>query len=216
MKVDPVWRPLLRWYWEDRPVLSYTGIPTSQNGTDIMFAQPQRYTDVSEHNYFQQWPDTYSRLSPAMWPYLYQRGLGYGTDYAQFKSFYVNAVEHRWAGPPTAFYAFTSLLNEGTLSINVTNSATTFYSSIDLSDLDSQLVDRGLSGLFNSDVLYVGNTDPFCSYIMRSGAILTNFVPQWDYMSGYPGELMSGLNRIDIVGDGTPGKFAANIAFGAL
>lgn len=216
MKIDPVWRPLLRWYWEDRPVLSYSAAATAQNGTDTMFAQPQRYSNIGKTQYFQQWSDTYSKLSPSMWPYLYQRGLGYGSDYAQFKSFYVNAVEHRWAGPPNTFYAFTSLISQGTLSITVTNKQVSFTSTLDLSAVDTQLYNRGLRGLFNSDEIFVGNTEPFCSFIRRGSSIVANFVPQWSYGGAYPGELMSGLNKIDVVGTGTPGKFAANIAFGAL
>jgi hypothetical protein len=216
MKIQPEWRPLLRWYWEDRPAQAFTGLPTAQNGIDTLFEQPQRYSEISEFNYFQQWDDALSELATEMWPYLYQRGLGYGSDYAAFKTFYINSVEHVWAAPPTAFYAFTDLLPQGSISITVESASIIQTSSLDLEALDGQLTDRGLSGLFASDEIFVGNTDPFCSFILRSGQIITSFVPEWTYDSIYPGELTVGLNKIAVAGDNTTGKFAANIKFGAL
>ncbi len=216
MKIDPVWRPLLRWYWEDRPTFSAVQSPAAQNGTDTLFAQPMRFQEIGQENYFQQWGDDYSALAPEMWPYLYQRGNGYGTDYAAFRSFFVNSVEYIWAAPPLSFYAFKNLLGQGTLRIKVENSETTQWSTLDLGLLNTQLINRGQMGLLPADELFAGATDPFCCWIRRNGVTLANFVPQWNYEGAYPGELMAGLNRVTIDGYNTTGSFAANIMFGAL
>lgn len=216
MKVLPEWRPLLRWYWEDRPAQAFTGAPSAQNGIDTLFEQPGQYSEIMPFNYFQEWGNDYSELATEMWPYLYQRGVGYGSDYSAFKTFYVNSVEHVWAAPPVSFYAFTDLLPQGTISITIESAAVVHTSSLDLSILDGQLIDRGLSGLFSSDQIFVGDTDPFCSFILRNGTIITSFVPEWEYDGLYPGQLSAGLNKISVAGDGTTGQFAANIKFGAL
>lgn len=216
MKVDPTWSPLLSWYWENRPNYTRVQAPTTQVGVDTIFAQPERFEQIPLKNYYQQWPDTLSKYTPFAWPYLYQRDKGYGTDYAPFRTFYVNSSEEMWAAPPRAFYAFTKLLGQGTLTITVTRGDLVFTSSIDLAATNTQLINRGLNGLMAIDEMFVGLTDPFCCWISRNGSALANFVPQWTYTGAYPGEVFTGLNEIVISGLNTTGQFAANIQFGAL
>jgi hypothetical protein len=218
MKVDPVWRPMIRYYWEYRPI--YSQIPAlfadegAQAGTDTIFAQPMRMSLVNNKNFFQKWGDTYSALAPEAWAIMYSDGGGYGHDYIPFGSYYLNSEESLWAAPPQAIYAATNLLPQGYLTIETTNALTSYVAELDLESLDSQLQNRGHTGLYVSDELYFGATDPFCSFIKRDGEVLTNFVPQWVYTGLYPGELASGYNKVRVYGTNTTGKFAANILYG--
>lgn len=207
MQIDYAWRPLLGWYWEDRPATSFSMNPTTQNGLDNMFILPRDYADITKTNYFQEWGDDYSRLEPFVWPLLYQGGKGYGADYTAFRSMYINAVEQIWAAPPVTLYAFTDLLPQGELSITANGRVST----LDLYDLDGQLLDRGLEGLFPSDEIFAGSEN----FIRRNGSILA-LIPEWDYDDAAPGELRSGMNYVTVAGDNTTGRFAINSIFGAL
>lgn len=215
MRIDPVWKPLLGSYWESRPVDTRSSIITTRHGFDTMFYLPKDLDEVRKDRYFERWGNTLSQYDPSTWPYMYEKGTGYGTDWDYFKSFYVYSNESQWPAPPSAHYAFTQLLPQGTLSIVVTNSVTTFTSTLDLTSLNTQLNNAGLSGLMASDEIFVGDTAPFPCFIRRNEAIL-NVTPRWTSQSGYPGELMSGLNKVTISGNNTNGKFAANIEFGSL
>lgn len=220
MTISPVWRPMLRYYWEYRPI--YTMIPplfiteNYQAGTDTIFAQPNKMSGIQPNNYFQIWPATYSDLSTEAWASIYQENGGFGFDYVSFQTFYFNAAAERWSAPPTAKYVATSLLPQGTLHIETTNAYTTFVAELDLESLNLQLVNRGYFGLYVSDEIFFGNTDPFCSFIRRNGAIIADFVPQWVYTGLYPGEVTSGYNKVNVFGLNTTGKFAANILYGSF
>lgn len=215
MVVDPSWRPLLAPYWESRQVTEYKHFPTTQAGVDNLFIHPQLVDTVYEQKergfYFQKWDSSLSALSPMMWPHLYT-GNGYGEDYAAFRSVYVMASEFAWPGQSNAIYAFTGLDQTGTLTLQVND----FTATLDLADTNTALIARGLAGLQKSDEIFVGNTTPYNSFIRRSSGVISNFVPRWTDNNVYPGALNPGLNHVTFSGNGTVGKAAMNIEFGAL
>jgi hypothetical protein len=211
MSVDPSWQPLLSSFWEYRQIRNFEYKITGQAGVDNLFSHPEKLSEVRTDSYFYEWPDTLSTYTPLVWPSLYTEE-GYGTDYDDFKTFYVLSHDAVWASPPKAVYAFTDLLPQGTLSITVNEETST----LDLEELDFQLQSRGYSGLQVSDEIFVGMTTPFSSFVQRNNAILTQFVPQWVAPGRYPGEVFTGLNEITISGENTTGQAAVNILFGAL
>lgn len=219
MSVDPVWRQLLRYYWEYRPI--YSQVPAlfaedgAQAGVDTIFAQPNKMSMVNDRYFFQNWGNIYSELAADAWPIMYREGGGYGHDYQPFGSYYFNSDEALWSAPPRAMYVATNLLSQGTLHIDTTNALTRYIAELDLESLNTQLENRGYTGLYESDELYFGNTDPFCSFIKRNGVILENFVPQWVYTGLYPGEVATGYNKVEIYGTNTTGRFASNILYGS-
>lgn len=215
MIVDPSWRPLLSSYWESRQITEYKQFPTAQAGIDNLFIHPQLVDSVYEQKergfYFQKWDSSLSSLSPMMWPYLYT-GNGYGEDYGPFRSVYVLASEFAWPGQANAIYAFTGLEPQGMLTMQVND----FISTLNLETLNSSLVARGLAGLQKSDEIFVGNTTPYNGFIRRVSGVVNNFVPQWTDDNLYPGALNPGLNHITFSAEGSVGKVAMNIEFGAL
>jgi hypothetical protein len=215
MKIDPVWQPLLRGYWEDRPIDTRSAIVSARAGIDNIFAHPEFMKSVEKNKYFERWGDDLSKYDPGMWPYIYEKGTGYGTDWAPFRSFYVYSNDMQWAAPPVAKYVLKNLLPQGSITVTVNHEVVDYVSTLNLATLHTSLVNKGLSGLFPTDEVYFGSTAPFPSFIRRNDAILS-ITPVWESQSSYPGELLTGLNKITISGSDTTGKFAANIRFGSL
>lgn len=219
MEIDPIWKPVLKWYWEYRPIR--TLIPAlfaqdlAQAGIDNLFNIPTTFGNDFRDHYFQPWGDDYSALSPTAWGYLYEDGVGYGTDYDEFGTFFFNSDERVWSAPPRAMYALRYLIPQGTVQIETANADVTFTASLDLDALHLQLIDSGFDGLLEGDEIFFGDTDPFCSFIRRNDTILEGIVPQWEYVGAYPGEVQTGYNRVTLSGNGTTGQFAVNIRYGA-
>ena len=121
-----------------------------------------------------------------------------------------------WSAPPRSLYMFTNLPTSGDLTIEVTaktrsNVSVHHISTLNLANLNNNLIAAGLSGIQTTDRLLVGNTYYPGGALMRlSGGVyqrVSVFVP-WSYSALYPGETTNYFNKVEIDGpSGVTGSY---------
>lgn len=226
---DLRWRSLSPWFWEYRDPHDYLinpNAPTnSQVGIDNYFYHPPTFNDLSENFYFFRWQSDLSQYNPTFWGIKYDSGLlgGVGSDFVDFGSHSFYSDPQLWSAQPTSVYAFTNLSDAGEINMTVRRQTGLFasqyideVSSLDLAQLNDDLITAGYSGLLPSDYVFTGYLSPFPGFVYRNGERLTGFTPRWSYPGTYPGETGRAFNTITITAEGTTGQVAYLHEYGVL
>lgn len=203
---------LYPWFWEYRPFRARQQNPYVADGAasgSLMFTHPEIVADIRDEYYFARWLDRNTLLEPEFWEVAFQTdSAGQGMEFEEIYEIFYHSDPMRWSAAPQIVYAFTNLLPYGNLEIIVQRSTGQFYgddyeetSSLDLVQLDAELALQGYGGLFNTDILYVGDVFPFPGYILRNGVILENLTPVWTYQGLFPGEIQGGAGRVHFMAD---------------
>lgn len=220
-------RRLYPWFWEYRQYQQRQQNPYVADGASsgsLAFTHPRLFSEIQPEYYFVRWLDRDTLSDPVFWEVAFGQVLGgQGMEFEEVYEVFYHSDPLRWSSPPQVVYAFKNLLPYGTLTIQVQRSVGNFHgddyqeeSSIDLAQLDTDLAAQGYGGLFNSDILYVGDIYPFPSYILRNGDILASLTPQWDYDGLFPGELQTGPARIRFIPSLSSMLVAYNFAYGVF
>lgn len=218
-------RRLYPWFWEYRPYRSRQQNPYIADGTSsgsLLFTHPKVFSNIQDEYYFARWLDPNTLLDPDFWEIAFQTdGAGQGMEFEEVYEVFYHSDPLRWSSPPQVVYAFTNLLPYGYLKIIVQRSTGQFYnddyeesSTIDLEQLDTDLSLQGYGGLFNTDILYVGDIFPSPSYILRNGEILADLTPAWEYNGLFPGELQGGAGRVQFAPNLSSMLVAYHFAYG--
>lgn len=219
-------RRLQPWFWEYRSFRDRQQNPYIADGASsgsLLFTHPRIIADIQDEFYFVRWLDRDTLLNPDYWEVAFSVDGGQGMEFEEVYEVFYHSDPMRWSAPPQAVYAFTGLLPYGTLSIQAQRSTGPWHgddyeelSTLNLVELDAQLALQGYGGLFNSDILYVGDIFPFPGYILRNGAILENITPGWDYSGLFPGELQCGAGRVRFIPYLSPMLVAYRFAYGVF
>jgi hypothetical protein len=126
------------------------------------------------------------------------RGRGWG-DWSEYM---VGGSIRKWNAPPTSNYQFTNMPTSGTITIDVASEFSAFSrvdhtSTIDLAELNTQLVALGYTGIEEADILIATDSIYAPSVYVRDGAIL-DVHPIWLYEYAYVGQFLGPLNHVSI------------------
>lgn len=219
-------RRMYPWFWEYRSFQDRVQNPYVADGASsgsLLFTHPRLFSDIRDEYYFVRWLDKDTLSDPDFWELASNDGAGQGMEFSEVYEVFYHSDPMRWSSPPQVVYAFTNLLPYGDLTITVQRSTGFSHgddyeetSSIDLSALDTALALKGYGGLFNSDILYVGDIYPFPSYVLRNSEILEALVPEWAYSGLYPGELQTGPATIQFAASLSSLSVAYNFVYGVF
>jgi hypothetical protein len=111
----------------------------------------------------------------------------------------VDSPAGKWSAPPLSIYSLSGLPPTGTLTIRVVKkngiSLANISSSIDLAQLDADLIADSLGGLEIDDRIVVGdirrfiNDDVYRPAFIERGSTILATKPRWDYSEWFPGML---------------------------
>lgn len=161
--------------------------------------------------------DEFIHYDPDVWDILhdfhritfdYQTGAGHTwTD--NTNSFFYFADRSIWSAPPSSVYAFRIPQLQETkspfdsISIEVIKAIDAWQSDVQISTLDlielnSDLVANGLAAIGVGDVIYAGDGKVQPSFIVRNGQIINGIIPNWTYPDSAVGVGGLGSNYVRI------------------
>lgn len=212
--VGTSWRVLSPWEWEYRTSrvpnpLSSSVIPETSNN---IFILPSKIAGIAKRGLFYRWGLSLSQYTPSFWGLKYTDGRygGYGSDFVDVGDYSFDSDPLVWSAPPNSVYAFSqfSVLSSGIININITRpygmsifDSTTEVTSININQLNTDLISGGYGGLRYDDVLVTGYARPYPGFIIRDAEIISDVRPKVSYTGVYPGETGIGYNRVVFSGD---------------
>jgi hypothetical protein len=213
MVLGTKWKALNSWEWEYRKDKIVNPLsPTLRSGSiSNTFILPNRLSELHRKGYFFRWGVTLSKYDPSYWGLKYTNGRmgGIGSDYVSIGEHSFNSDPERWSASPNSVYSFTNFSNlTGTITLRVTRNYNYFSqsnlvdeSTLDLAQLNTDLINGGLGGLLTTDQIVTGYASPFPGFVIRGGEILSGVRPRWSYPGAYPGETGRGYNKIEYLSD---------------
>jgi len=221
------WEVLNPWVWEYRSwtdrIMNPFSESVGQQGLDTFFEHPSTFDKIKPDSYFFRWDAGLFDFNPTYWGLRFSQGRygGEGSDWTSVGTHVVNADPLRWSGKVQSLYGFTGLSTSGTIAID-TKQATGFFqgdfesqsSTLDLAQLNTDLVAAGYTGVQADDVIITGFADPAPGFIIRDDVIITDVRPQWSYPGTYPGETGRAYNEVTVSLTGTGGQVAYLHEFG--
>lgn len=205
--LDPHWYPINKFGWEVLGGISEAVLTSPLNGLEYYHARLPRQADgrfVFRRKNYLHW---YTPYAPQVWSEDFFDPLEFSVSTLQDVVYqYALAPNRRkWSAPPSALYAFGNLPTTGQLRISISSefSPGKFFdhdSLLDLADLDSLLLDFGLTGLLPGDTVFASSGLYAPGFILRndlplltSGRVLK---PEWTYPYEAPGQLIGRNNTI--------------------
>lgn len=202
MTLGTKWKHLNAYEWEyrsDRVLNPFVGLEAPNK-----YFIPITLNGLQHNNYFFRWNTVLSKYSPTFWGIKYGDEFGgLGSDFSDVLSTDVFSDPQIWSAPPTSAYAFTNINNVNSeLAILVQRNIGLFdsnprieTSTLDLDQLNTDMISAGYGGLYQSDVIFTGAVQPFPGFITRNGSRI-NVRPRWTYSGIHPGETGIGFNKV--------------------
>lgn len=214
------WRPLSRYFWEwtgytgeieeRAPILPYAQGITPYPRCSMIYCKRVNCTQFVKRVF----TDCNLGYDPGLWveencqtaPGYPKTGSAESWVSGDLNRVYWNDPTV-WNAPLQSIYAFQNMPQTGIITITAKHSAgvwdrVTETSSIDLSILNGALAAAGYGGLFNTDIMYIGDVTRKPGFILRNGVVIDTPRPAVDFPNEWPGYLTPGSIDLTI---NTPG-----------
>lgn len=213
IRVAPYWRALDKLDWEYRKDRVRNPLENVSGGSGIALL-PTNPSQIITNNFFYRWSEGLDIFDTDLWGARFDNGErgGVGQVFTNEPVFTFYEDPNIWNVAPVSIYAFTDLPLTGIISIQTERpllhfmgaSKVTNTASLNLSSLNTALINAGLLGILSSDVIITGMASPFPGFIMRYNNVtnlyetISELRPEWVYTGAYPGETGLGQNTITI------------------